>query len=1151
MSRPRPPAGGDTPRRSPGAASKRAPARTSPRAEPPGSSELRDFDELLIEITDAIVVHLDTEGKIRYVNHAFEEITGYTLDDLKDRDWFEVLVPRTRYPQVWQEFERLTTGGLAVRFENPILTKAGEERYIVWRNSTLRRDGETTGTISIGIDISERKRAEEALADSEQKLLAVFTSSPAGMAVTKPEDGLILDVNEEFMRMFECSYEEVLHETSVELGFFVNPDDRRRFIELLEKQGQIQDFELAMRSFRGKELTVSLDINPVTVGGNDYLISSFTDIAERKRAEAALRESEEKLRATFMAVPAVIIVSRLEDGLMLDVNREFERLYECPAAEAIGKTSLELGLWADPADRSRVVELIESEGRVEDFEVKMRTRGGRELTVLVNAGPVPVGGERCLIFTVTDIGQRKQAEEQLTMLKHSIDVNTDGAFWMNTNNELIYVNDAACWSLGFEREELLGKNVELANPSATPERMEAVWKLLRSKGSFRQESVHKRKDGSEFPVEITSSYVEFGGEEFICGFARDIGERKRSERALTEATHRFVSAFENSPVGMAIVDLSGNYVEVNPTLCRLLGYSREQLLATDFQQVTHPEDREIGAEYMRGQLEGAAQPHSFEKRYLHSDGHPVWVRVLSSLVRDELGQPLYFVTQIEDVSEHKLSEDALRDSEEKLRAIYMSVPAGIAVTDLESGRIFEVNEEYERIFNIRREELFETTSLELGLWEKPGDRDAFINLVRERGEVDGLEYPMRRIGGGGIVVSLNARVLEVSGSKLLITTVNDISERKRAEEEIELLSRAVESHYDAAFRINADNIMLYVNEAAYRSLGYEREELIGQPNSFVNPRATPEAMSQVWDVVRREGNFSAESRHRRKDGSEFPVDVRTSYLRHGDNEYQLVFARDITLRKLHEAERERLAEQVGQAQKLEAIGKLAGGVAHSFNNILTAIIGYCELLLARLPADSEYRTEAEEIKRAADHATTVTRELLIFSRREAGTPVRLDLNTVIVQTRLLLHQILRSDIEIVTALAPTVNPVRADRSQIEQVLVNLAMNASDAMPSGGVLALETKNIDLNEELVDGSIALAPGRYVAMTVKDSGVGMDEETLARIFEPFFSTKPLETGTGLGLSTVYGIVEESGGQIAVESRVGSGSRVTIYLPALPSHS
>jgi PAS domain S-box-containing protein len=354
-------------------------------------------------------------------------------------------------------------------------------------------------------------------------------------------------------------------------------------------------------------------------------------------------------------------------------------------------------------------------------------------------------------------------------------------------------------------------------------------------------------------------------------------------------------------------------------------------------------------------------------------------------------------------------------------------------------------------------------------------------------------------------------------------------------------------HSDAAYWMDSENRCFYVNDAACAAVGYTREELIGKPASFLNPQATPEALKAVWERLRTDGFFFTESVHRRKDGSEFPVEMMATYVQFGGKEYNCGFARDVSERKQQERELALLTEKLAQAEKMETVGRLAGGVAHNFNNILTALIGYCELLLAKLPEGADGHQEAEQIKRAADHAASVTRELLLFSHREAGKRVRLDLNAVVMQTGPLLRQLIRSDIELTTALAPTIALVTADRDQIEQVLVNLVLNARDAIRGGGKITIATGDVKLAEEMIKGNFSLSPGHYVTLSVKDSGVGMDEDTKARVFEPFFTTKGTGLGTGLGLSTIYGIVEDSGGLILVDSKPNAGTKLTIYLPAL----
>ena len=259
--------------------------------------------------------------------------------------------------------------------------------------------------------------------------------------------------------------------------------------------------------------------------------------------------------------------------------------------------------------------------------------------------------------------------------------------------------------------------------------------------------------------------------------------------------------------------------------------------------------------------------------------------------------------------------------------------------------------------------------------------------------------------------------------------------------------------------------------------------------------------------------------------------------------------RDTTQQKKLEAEYSLLKAEFLGAQKMAAVGTFAGGVAHNFNNLLTAISGYSELVLARLPDDSDLRADVQEIKLAAVRAAEVTHGLLAFSRREAGESTTLDLNEIVSGMEALLEQLIGGNIDNVSVLMPGLAPIEGDRSRIEQMIVNMALNARDAMPTGGKLVIETANLDLAEPLIASGISLDAGRYVTLTICDTGSGMDGETLARVFEPFFSTKGPDRGTGLGLSSALGIAETAGGRISVSSRLGEGTTFTLYLPASDS--
>ena len=370
------------------------------------------------------------------------------------------------------------------------------------------------------------------------------------------------------------------------------------------------------------------------------------------------------------------------------------------------------------------------------------------------------------------------------------------------------------------------------------------------------------------------------------------------------------------------------------------------------------------------------------------------------------------------------------------------------------------------------------------------------------------------------------------------TECTNITGALDAEEALRLLYFSVDRATDPVFWMRADGRLLYVNEAASRSLGYSRGELLSLTVHDIDPNYPPETWPEVWRALKHSGSLTLQTELRAKDGRIFPVEVTANYLKVNGKEYNCSVARDITAHRT-------LEEQFRQAQKMEAVGRLAGGVAHDFNNLLMVMRGYTELMLGRLGANDPLRRNAEEIQKAADRATSLTQQLLAFSRKQVMQPRVFDLNAVVAETEKMLHRLIGEDIELATILGAELGRVKADPGQIEQVLLNLAVNARDAMPQGGQLVLETANVELTQAFARQHPGVTPGPHVLLAMSDTGTGMDEETQARIFEPFFTTKEKGKGTGLGLATVYGIVKQSGGYIWVHSEAGQGTTFEIYLP------
>jgi two-component system cell cycle sensor histidine kinase/response regulator CckA len=496
-------------------------------------------------------------------------------------------------------------------------------------------------------------------------------------------------------------------------------------------------------------------------------------------------------------------------------------------------------------------------------------------------------------------------------------------------------------------------------------------------------------------------------------------------------------------------------------------------------------------------------------------------------------------------------EEALQKSEERLRAIFDSSAIGICVADM-GGRVIETNRAFEEIVGYSAGEL-----RELAFAEYTHPEDVPANLVLWNslvaGERDSYELEKRYCRKDGSVVWAHLtvnRLQSLNGSdELCLVMVQDITTRKRAEEEL----RGAERRYRAL--VEGLPLVTYIDaadetsSAIYMSpqieplLGYTVEDWINDPDLFpklLHPDDRERVMHEVALDHAEGGRFSSEYRLVAKDGRVvwFRDESAMVYDDDGVPLYSQGFLLDITRQNA-------LEEELRQSHKMEAIGRLAGGIAHDFNNLLTAISGYSELLLSALDADDPRRRDADEIKLAAERAASLTRQLLTFSRRQLVQPTVADLNGIIREMDGMLRRLIAADIELETALDDDVGAVKVDLSQIQQVVLNLVINARDAMRSGGTLTIRTFNANIAEPPSAEGETATGGPYVVLAVEDDGCGMDEATKAHLFEPFFTTKEPGEGTGLGLSTVYGIVTQSGGFISVVSEPGQGSRFEIALP------
>jgi PAS domain S-box-containing protein len=575
---------------------------------------------------------------------------------------------------------------------------------------------------------------------------------------------------------------------------------------------------------------------------------------------------------------------------------------------------------------------------------------------------------------------------------------------------------------------------------------------------------------------------------------------------------------------------------------QILGYPVGQWLnqADFWEQHLHPLDREQAVGACR-QAIAEGRDHSLEYRVLAADGRQVWLHDTIHVVLDAEGRPIQLRGVAIDSTKGKLAEEALRASEEKYRLLFAGNLAGVFYADLD-GAVLDCNDALVRIlgYDSRQELLGRNLS---DFFSDPADREQLSRALRQGKALANFEESVRRKDGRVVWLLMNACLMEGPRGQPAIVqaTLIDITERKAAEAERMLLMTAIEQSAEGIVITDATGTIRYVNPAFSRVSGYSREEALGKNPRLLKSGKQDEAYyRKLWTTILGGEIWQDEIVNRRSDGSLYIEEMTITPVRNqrGEITHFIAIKAEVT-------ERKRLEQQLRQAQKMEAVGRLAGGVAHDFNNLLTIISGYGGLLLEHPGIIEPLRGYVNEIRNASGRAASLTRQLLAFSRQQVLAPRVLGLNAVVANIEKMLKRLIGEDVDLVTNLGESLWPVKADPGQLEQVLLNLAVNARDAMPNGGVLTITTANVEMDSASAQTHFPLSPGPYVLLAFNDTGIGMDAETQARIFDPFFTTKDKGKGTGLGLAMVYGIVKQSGGYIWVYSEVGKGTTFKIYLP------
>jgi PAS domain S-box-containing protein len=1078
----------------------------------------------LIENAKDILYTHDLAGNYKSSNKAAQLLTGYTAEEILTLNAKDVLAPEF-LEMAMSMVDRKLDAQQATSYELELLTKHGRRLPVEVNTHLIYNAGRPVGVQGIARDITQRRAFEAALRESELRYRELFENAN-DIVYTHDLGGNITSLNKAGELLTGYSASEALKMNMTDVLVPEHLSRVRSSMSQKSAKGVKTVYDLDIITKAGNRISLEVSSRLIYRNGKPVAVQGIArDITERKRSEL-------ERRVILEIIESVTNTSNLDDllrsihlalGRMLSAENCFVALYD-----------KQTGVFDCPFF---VDEKTTTAANPKEL--------GSGVTAFVFRTGEPVLLSPMLFKSLVDLGEVEQI----------------GEF-------------APSW---------LG--VPLKTPSET------IGVLVVQ--DYNSDRTYNQRD-----LEFLNSV---GGQIALAI------ERKRAEQALKRSEEEYRGIFDNSMMGIYRSTPEGNLITANRALASILGYnSMAELLNCNLVSDVYfdPNDRQP----LINDNVPVSSAEQFEVQWKKKDGTPIWIQLNAIAILDDDGQPLHFDGFVHDISKRKKTEKALRESEERYQRLVELSPDAIFVhTD---GRINFINSSGVRMIGASSAESVVGRSIysfvESGRRSSFVERGNRI----QRGEVlPSVELKTKRTDGVVKEFEVMSLPFAIQDRAAVQTVVRDITARKQVAQAMdEANRRALEEYERLVKRITALGqsignardlktvlsalrdfttasvpcdgmvVSLFEPEKSLRRPAYcwvDNNEIETDGMSFpvgngITGRAirsgeivienryqetlNPKTSTTIGDLSAGHLPQSALSAPMIHMGKTIGcVEIQTYQLEAYTQEHKTAMSMAASLAAnavenvtLMEREAEQ-ADQLRQSQKMEAVGQLAGGIAHDFNNLLTAISGYSDLGLRRLGEGDPLRRNLEEIKKASTRASSLTRQLLAFSRKQMLQAKVIDLNAIVSDMDRMLRRLIGEDIDLITFLEPSSCRIKADPGQIEQVILNLAVNARDAMPRGGKITIETGRVYLDENYARAHVAVKSGHYIMMAVSDTGTGMDTDTQERVFEPFFTTKDVGKGTGLGLSTVYGIVKQSGGSIWVYSEIGKGSTFKVYLPII----
>lgn len=1115
---------------------------------------------MILENINEVVYSIDQiapnspNGIVRFVSSRAEGILGYRPEEFIQNPnlWFSLIHPDD-VPTVREQTKTILAAKKPGMRQYRILSKQTGVYRCVEDMIVPRLDNENKviGTFGVARDITEREKAEEEIKGYAEQYRTMKSTDLFGYWLVD-ENGKLLDVNDNYCSMTGYTKEELLDLTIPDLEQIDKPEDVARRMRKIIETGKDQ-FESKHKAKDGRVFDV--EISTAYWYSQGKFIVFIRDITQRKQAEERLASSENRLRTIIEAEPECVKVIA-QDGTLLSMNPAGLRMIEADSSEQV--IGLSVYPLIVPEHRQRFQELTKRVCKGAEGTLQFEIVGIKGTRRWLETHAVPFRNEAGHVSgslgITRDITERKQAEEQLRQsegrYRELFESTSDLIQVATPDGRLLYANRAWQEALGYTQEEVARLSLrQIFHPDYQEGCFAIISRAASGEKIDKHETVFLTKEGRLVTLEGTIvCRFESGKPSTLTCFLRDITERKRSEKALRESEEKYRSLVDNVNEGIFVTDTKGMLTFANKALARIHGYDNpEQLVDRYFVEFIEPSMRDEIAQRFRNSVQDVGIENIIEATLIKADGSHAYIQIRPTLVRK--GERIVGSTGIvQDITGRKEAEEQLR----KLSVAVEQSPVSILITDTK-GIIEYVNPKFTRISGYTLEEIrgknvrilkSGETSPEAykNLWETITAGGEWRGEFRNRKKSGKLYWDFATISPimnhEGVITHFLSVQEDITKRKQMVEDLRESEERYR---------RFFEDDLTGDYISTVNGKLLACNPAFARIYGFDSVEEVMKcdANSFY---ASPRVRDAFINLLREKRKLVYhEEEGRRKDGKAIYLISNDIGIFNENNELVEIkgYIFDNTERRL-------LEEQLRQSQKMESIGTLAGGIAHDFNNILNNILGFVMQLKKYSRDPVKVLKYSETIEKSTTRGVQLSAHLLTVSRQKKRENVEMDVTQVIDEIMHLCKETFPRSIKVESNVAPEILPVKGDRGSLYQVLLNLTVNARDAMPNGGTLAIEARNRRVGrrddpsaDEVNPKLFPLSTANCIELCVSDTGRGMSEAVREKIFDPFFTTK--EHGTGLGLSVVYNAVKDHHGAILVESEEGYGSTFNVYLPAI----